>query len=423
MSYADEYQTALQSIATANSDLRSLRYFLNTAIQWHAIFDQDVNYTSHSGASTPLVVVLGHGIPEQLVRACGATPLHLPGGSHESCQWSDDVMPRDSDPASRSILGYALRLAARSDLDPLFVVPVENDNMRKVAYHLKREGHAVLSIDIPPVVTSATQRAWERSAIELVQTIRRHMGTRVTARSILQADREVGVARVALIDFERTCVECYGALSDEARLFVTGTYYQTQSLVQWTAQLKDLTADIKARYRTMGRPSSCAPRILVVGSPVLFPQYKVPDLIHDAGLRLQATVDASSTSRFAMLTARERHGGVECLVRAIARKHYALDSSCAHVVNHAMEHYVEFLLSSTEVDGVVCHILKGQIEYDFMLARMEPLFERYDIPVFRLETDYQYQDVEQLRIRLEAFAEMLEQRKLSAIPPLMRCSA
>jgi benzoyl-CoA reductase/2-hydroxyglutaryl-CoA dehydratase subunit BcrC/BadD/HgdB len=62
------------------------------------------------------------------------------------------------------------------------------------------------------------------------------------------------------------------------------------------------------------------------------------------------------------------------------------------------------------VEGVVFHILKGQIEYDFMLARLEPLLERHDLPVFRLETDYQAQDVEQLRIRLEAFGEMLEQR-------------
>ena len=37
--------------------------------------------------------------------------------------------------------------------------------------------------------------------------------------------------------------------------------------------------------------------------------------------------------------------------------------------------------------------------------------EKLHIPVFRLETDYQYQDVEQLRIRMEAFTEMLEQNR------------
>ena len=63
-------------------------------------------------------------------------------------------------------------------------------------------------------------------------------------------------------------------------------------------------------------------------------------------------------------------------------------------------------ITNQYVEGVVFHILKGQIEYDFELSRLEPLFDRMDIPVFRLETDYQYQDVEQLRIRLEAFAEI-----------------
>ena len=66
-----------------------------------------------------------------------------------------------------------------------------------------------------------------------------------------------------------------------------------------------------------------------------------------------------------------------------------------------------------EVEGVVCHILKGQIEPDFELSWFEELFEQADIPVFRLETDYQYQDVEQLRIRMEAFSEMLQQRRYS----------
>ena len=55
-------------------------------------------------------------------------------------------------------------------------------------------------------------------------------------------------------------------------------------------------------------------------------------------------------------------------------------------------------------------MLKGQIEYDFELPKIEAMASEYDVPVIRLETDYQQQDVEQLRIRLEAFGEMLRQR-------------
>ena len=68
---------------------------------------------------------------------------------------------------------------------------------------------------------------------------------------------------------------------------------------------------------------------------------------------------------------------------------------------------------SGHIDGIIFHILKGQIEYDFEMTRMEEMFEYYDIPVFRLETDYQDHDIEQLRIRLEAFREMLSQARCS----------
>ena len=411
MSYVEEYQTVLQRIDAQNPGVRSLRYFVNAAAQWHARFEKNPANGTQEGKTNPVVVVLGHGIPEQLVRACGVTPYHLLGGSHASCAWSDDAMPRDSDPASRSMLGYALRLAAQADHDPLFVVPAANDNLRKIGYLLGQEGHEVLSVDIPSVGASAVSwHAWEHATRSLVRSVGHHVGRRASASSLAKADQLVGAARSAMVTFERICTQCKGALSDEARLLVQNTYYQTDDLAQWTAALHQLSAEVQARYRTMGRPTSSAPRVLVMGSPILFPQYKVPALIHDAGLVLQQTADAASTSRFASLSPEERRGGTRRLMRAIAHKHYALDSSSAHVVNRTMEQYVEHLLATTEVDGIVCHILKGQIEYDFMLSRLEPLFEQLDVPVFRLETDYQYQDVEQLRIRLEAFAEMLEQR-------------
>ena len=407
MSYTEEYRAVLTRINEDNPNVRGLRYFMNTVARWHANFDQDL--------ASPQVVVLGNGIPEQLVHACNVTPYYLLGGSHAACQWSDDVVPRDSDPVSRSILGCALRLAGRADIDPLFVVPATNDNMRKISYLLKREGNAVLPVDIPSVGTSATaQSCWEQAAENVVKTVGRHVGTRATARSLRRADELVGAARAAMISFQNTCATCEGILGGEARLLVLNSYYMADNLTEWTAALDELSAEVRMRHDAMRDQIHYAPRILAIGSPVLFPQYKVPSLIHDAGMNLLAAIDATSTSRYASLTAQERLGGTRRLTHAIARKHYSLDSSSAHVVNRPMEQYVEYLISNMEVEGVVCHILKGQIEYDFLLGRLEPLFERHDIPVFRLETDYQYQDVEQLRIRLEAFAEMLQQRAFVA---------
>lgn len=79
--------------------------------------------------------------------------------------------------------------------------------------------------------------------------------------------------------------------------------------------------------------------------------------------------------------------------------------------NRTLQTAASELLNRRSIDGVVYCVLKGQIEYDFELERLEMLCGERNIPVFRLETDYNQQDVEQLRIRMEAFSEMLRQRQ------------
>ena len=84
--------------------------------------------------------------------------------------------------------------------------------------------------------------------------------------------------------------------------------------------------------------------------------------------------------------------------------------SGAWTENRGLLAAVKTRMEKQRVDGIVYHVLKGQIEYDFELPRVEALASFLGVPVFRLETDYQQQDVEQLRIRMEAFCEMLRQR-------------
>ncbi|WP_243103861.1 2-hydroxyacyl-CoA dehydratase family protein [Clostridium sp. JN-1] len=45
------------------------------------------------------------------------------------------------------------------------------------------------------------------------------------------------------------------------------------------------------------------------------------------------------------------------------------------------------------------------------MSKVEKLAQKYNIPVLRIETDFSAEDLEQVKIRLEAFIEMLEQRR------------
>jgi benzoyl-CoA reductase/2-hydroxyglutaryl-CoA dehydratase subunit BcrC/BadD/HgdB len=155
--------------------------------------------------------------------------------------------------------------------------------------------------------------------------------------------------------------------------------------------------------------------VLIAGSPVIFPNEKLPLLLEASGLALVDTVNALSAHLEMSVPKLPRFGGVVGLLLQMAQSRLPQDASGAWTVNHGLLNELKHKLDSLRVDGVVYHVLKGQIELDFELPRIEALCERYGIPVFRLETDYQQQDVEQLRIRMEAFAEMLRQQNMEGM--------
>jgi len=129
-------------------------------------------------------------------------------------------------------------------------------------------------------------------------------------------------------------------------------------------------------------------------------------LLRDAGIRIAAKLDPSTHKFFAPdVPARDP-------VSSVAASLLAGECSGAYIDNDVLLEEVVSLVRRKRPDGIIWHILKGQVEYDFELLRAERTLEEMGVCVFRLETDYQYQDIEQLRVRIEAFSELLGARKV-----------
>lgn len=399
--YEREYLETLDRIRPACRILPELQYFLDTEYTW----------AQHQ--AKPEIVILGTAVPEELVLAAGAMPYWLTGGSLISTEWSDDEVPRDTDPVSRSILGHIHQPDGTDFSDALFLIPLTGDSMRKIAYQLKAEGRRLCLADIPPDRNAPGAAArWQRQMLEMTRTVAEHTGNRVTRGTLLAAMQQVTGARRALTAFLHAAQDRPDLLPEPARLLVQDSYYRTYRLEEWTFRLQVLTERIRLLSRqTPG--GNCPPGVLLLGSPVVFPNYKIPFLIRDAGLHLTDTVDSAALKRH--LLYKTFHGSRDRLIRQIAAAWYAHDASPAFVRNDAMLEYLAKLAENREIEGVVYHVLKGQIEQDFELERAEALLALHGIPVFRLETDYQYQDIEQLRIRLEAFSEMLTQNRFKEV--------
>ena len=397
-----EVLSVLNRLWKENGCVKGFRYFADTAYRYSVL--------GLSAEVRPEVLIWGPGVPEALLRAFHIQYRYLLGGSHTMTAWSDELVPRDTDPVSRSILGSIFAPEGARFDESLFIIPVSSDSMRKIAYLLKEEGRKIFTLDVPPDHADPRSIAmWEKQLIRMMEAISAHTRRRISHRNIRNAVRCVSQARCQLRDFlrEEKRPDVRHTITGSGKLLIQNSYYFADDLDNWGKQLQIL------RQETGNRQTGDRPRILLTGSPICFPNYKIPFLIEDAGLSIRSCLDVSTIRQEELMSAKSLRTTAQA-VHALAASSLAHDASAAYTCNDALRAALYREIRSGQIDGIIFHILKGQIEYDFEMTRMEEMFEYYDIPVFRLETDYQDHDIEQLRIRLEAFREMLSQTRYAS---------
>ena len=393
-----ETRAALNDLCAGRTRIPEAEWFLQ---QLYAHFS-----LNNSPEQKPELIVLGEDFPWELAWSFGARPYFIMGGSLETTRWSDTLLPRDADPVSRSACGYLLHPHGSLTENALIVTTLCSDNRRKLAELLRCHGLAVVAADVPPLGTSdAAREIWVEEMRTLCEEIEHRTGYRFRRSALRWAMDLRSRIREEIRSFLHAAEQTPG-LSAPLRHIITESVWHTENPEEWLWRLEQLTEAL--RDSNVYFPPDRRPNVLLVGSPVHFPNEKLPLLLDSAGLRL---LDCVSPAAFHLKPAAKpgRFDSAERLFRRMAESYAAQDLSGSQTVNRGLAAAVEEQLKTHRVDGILYHVLKGQIEFDFELPRIEELAETHGIPVFRLETDYQPQDVEQLRIRAEAFAELLRQ--------------
>ena len=211
--YEQEFKDTLQKLKEEAPPFKEMGYFIQSV---HDYFSFE-----NIKLKRPKVIVLGTSIPEELIYASGAAPHWILGGSLGTTVWADDLVPRDTDAVSRSILGFLANELCDLTKDALIIIPLVSDSSRKLAYLLKRAGKKVHTVDIPPVKDSFAAEKWNKQLERCVETISAYTRRPITRRRLNNAAKMVALAKQQMKRFivqritERSYLRTYRRPSQE----------------------------------------------------------------------------------------------------------------------------------------------------------------------------------------------------------------
>lgn len=351
--------------------------------------------------------------PHELIYAAGAVPVKLCSGSYTAYSVGDGSVPRDACPLVKAVEGFS-----ETGLMPLYsgcslmAVPVTCDCKKKIA-GLLREWFRVFPLHVPAGREDGDINRFVEELYRFAGELEDVTGNRITRESLADGMETVGRAQYELSRFIQIRKKKPGILWGTHALAVMNSAACFPADV-WAGYLHDLNRELDAVGAPSGRSAAGKrPRILVTGSPVIFPNVKIPLLIEELGGVLAAE-ETCMGERGMSDPAVVVDGSFDGMLRALANRSIR-PCSCPTFADNAERVFrIRQMIRDHHVQGVIYHVLRGCLVYDFEYRIIEEALGGMGIPVIRIESDYNEEDVEQLRIRLEAFIELIKFKDLRA---------
>ena len=350
-------------------------------------------------------------VPQELVYAAGAVDVKLCSGSITAFGVGDDISPRDACPLVKAVAGFEdIKKLPLYENCSLMVVPITCDCKKKLASVLA-ESCNVYTMQVPsnPKKDTAIEEYVEQLK-ELITILEKATGNPITYDGLKAAINLIGEAQYEFTRFIK--------FKKSNRILIRGTHalavvnaYSYMPADRWTKALRTLNDELEKREKEgFIITKKKQPRILLTGSPVVFPNIKIPMLIDEMGGSVVAD-ETCMGDRFMYDPVVITDTSFDGLLHSLANR-YLRPCSCPVFPDNEKRIYrLKQMIKDYKVEGVVYHVLRGCLVFDFEYQLVEKLMSELDIPIIRVETDYNEEDIEQLRIRIEAFMELIKMQK------------
>ncbi len=344
-------------------------------------------------------------VPDEVVFAADAIATGLCGGSQFWVAGGEKVLPANTCPLIKASIGARLdNTCPFFRIADMYVGETTCDGKKK-AWEILRQEVPIHVIDVPQMKREKDIAAFQEEIMDFIKVVEDFTGNKVTPETLGEGIKLINNKRKALQRIYNARKVSPVPISGKDALLVTQiAFYDDPARC---AQVGNKLADeLEERIsRKEGVFPANAPRILITGTPMAIPNWKLHHIIETSGAAVVVEELCTGTRYFENLVD-ESGTTIEEQVRALAERYMKTNCACFTSNEGRIDDIVR-LANEYNVDGVIDTNLQFCNLYSTESYLVKQALTGKEIPVLHLETDYSEQDYEQLRTRIEAFLEII----------------
>ncbi|WP_312614970.1 double-cubane-cluster-containing anaerobic reductase [Oscillibacter sp.] len=345
-------------------------------------------------------------VPDEVVFAADAIATGLCGGSQFWVGAGEKVLPKNMCPLIKASVGARIgKTCPFFRIADMYVGETTCDGKKK-AWEILKEEVPIHVMDMPQMKREQDYLKWEDEIRAFLHTVEEFTGNTVTPEKLAASIKMLNNKRKALARvFECRKADPTPISGKDALLMMQIAFYDDP--VRCAEMANKLADELEQRIKDgMGVFPKGTKRILVTGTPMAIPNWKLHHIIETSGAAVVCEENCTGTRYFENLVD-ESGTTLDEQIHNLADRYMKNNCACFTPNTGRIDDILR-LAEAYHVDGVIDANLKFCTLYDTEGRDVERAMKERGIPVLGLETDYTDTDAEQLRTRIGAFVEMLK---------------
>jgi benzoyl-CoA reductase/2-hydroxyglutaryl-CoA dehydratase subunit BcrC/BadD/HgdB len=340
--------------------------------------------------------------PVEIAVAADAITLPLCGKRQEPIHAAEEILPRNLCPLIKSSFGFAKTDSCPFFRSSDFIVGDTTCDGKKKMFELLAQYKTTHVLQLPQNQNELSKIMWRQEVERLKKIVEEQSGITITDDRLRAAIRLMNrrrMAKKAIMDVNK---QIPAPLSGSLMLEILEKIGSLIDKEKGISLMEEVLEEVeKGTFARKNDKKGYRKRILITGVPVGMGSDKVVKIVEQSNADVIAFENCSGyKGAFVIDEAKDP-------MDALTEQYLATPCSVMSPNSGRLELLAE-MIREFAIDGVIDLTWQACHTYNIEAYSVDNFIqEKFELPTLHLETDYSASDTEQLRVRVEAFLEML----------------